>query len=328
MMKNKAIKKLNEELMYEIPDIKNKIKAQLFNSSIKSKKQIWKPVFVMIISLCLIFTCVFVPSVIKTNINNEFHITLSINPRVEIITDKNGIVTEQIALNEDGVKLLFKENLLGLSIKNATEKIIYLAETYGYLTSGKQINIFVDDGKNNVLQQKSNEIINFVDNYSTQIGLKNVVVSQIDINQINLWLQSYSKSTLDNFELTLNNEFFAKLLTCLDSKIKTYNLFSQELLNFDWATATDEAIKYNIEKIKVFGARNNFDLLDYDFDNIDNDENIFELVEELCNELKEKATDLAEILKDLNTGGDEDEYLDVLQDLIEVAKELINGKND
>ena len=60
------------------------------------------------------------------------YITIDINPSVEIIAEGDQVVSVR-AINEDAAVLLSGEALEGLTVKEATEKIVSLAEELGYL---------------------------------------------------------------------------------------------------------------------------------------------------------------------------------------------------
>jgi hypothetical protein len=63
------------------------------------------------------------------------YVSVDINPSVQFVTNGNDEVVSVTASNEEGEIILLEEaeNLIGLSIEEATEKIVELAIEYGYL---------------------------------------------------------------------------------------------------------------------------------------------------------------------------------------------------
>lgn len=63
--------------------------------------------------------------------------TMSVNPGVEFIVDKDDKVVSVTASNEDGAYILNNfENFTGMSAKDATVKFLELSEQYGFVVSG------------------------------------------------------------------------------------------------------------------------------------------------------------------------------------------------
>lgn len=71
------------------------------------------------------------------------YMTMDINPSVELILE-DGYVTDVKAANDDGEILIAGENIEGLSVEDASKKLVSLAEELGYLTnSNKDVKITV-----------------------------------------------------------------------------------------------------------------------------------------------------------------------------------------
>ncbi len=72
------------------------------------------------------------------------YVALDINPSVELVTDKDGIVTEVRAVNKDAKILLSDMELIGLKVDVAVEKITQDAEATGYIsTSNTDVSITI-----------------------------------------------------------------------------------------------------------------------------------------------------------------------------------------
>ena len=87
-----------------------------------------------IAAICLIM-CLCVPfaACLVEGSENYAYVTIDINPSVELIV-KDGKVVSINAGNEDASILLSGEDLVGLTVEEATGKIVKLAEELGYLT--------------------------------------------------------------------------------------------------------------------------------------------------------------------------------------------------
>ena len=78
------------------------------------------------------------------------YVSMDINPSVELVLDENDNVISYSCENEDALLMLYGENIIGLNIEKASEKIIDLAIEFGYLTEdncGVQVNVASDKSK-------------------------------------------------------------------------------------------------------------------------------------------------------------------------------------
>lgn len=78
------------------------------------------------------------------------YVSMDINPSVELVLDQNDNVISYSCENEDALLMLYGENIIGLNIEKASEKIIDLAIEFGYLTEencGVQVNVASDKSK-------------------------------------------------------------------------------------------------------------------------------------------------------------------------------------
>lgn len=78
------------------------------------------------------------------------YVSMDINPSVELVLDENDNVISYSCENEDALLMLYGENIIGLNIEKASEKIINLAIEFGYLTEdncGVQVNVASDKSK-------------------------------------------------------------------------------------------------------------------------------------------------------------------------------------
>lgn len=78
------------------------------------------------------------------------YVSMDINPSVELVLDQNDNVISYSCENEDALLMLYGENIIGLNVEKASEKIIDLAIEFGYLTEdncGVQVNVASDQSK-------------------------------------------------------------------------------------------------------------------------------------------------------------------------------------
>lgn len=78
------------------------------------------------------------------------YVSMDINPSVELVLDQNDNVISYSCENEDALLMLYGENIIGLNVEKASEKIIDLAIEFGYLTEdncGVQVNVASDTSK-------------------------------------------------------------------------------------------------------------------------------------------------------------------------------------
>lgn len=77
-------------------------------------------------------------------------VTMDINPSINLVLDQNNNVISYSAENEDALIMLYGENIIGLNVEQASQKIIDLAIEFGYLTednSGIQVMVASDNSK-------------------------------------------------------------------------------------------------------------------------------------------------------------------------------------
>lgn len=78
------------------------------------------------------------------------YVSMDINPSVELVLDEDNNVISYSCENEDALLMLYGENIIGLNVDKASEKIIDLAIEFGYLTEdncGVQVNVASDNSK-------------------------------------------------------------------------------------------------------------------------------------------------------------------------------------
>ena len=112
----------------------------------------------LLVSLALVICMVLslASCVVEAPENNDVtptysYIAIDINPSIEIVTDENDIVVTVNACNDDAKVLLNGEEIEGISLEEATEKIVTLAEELGYLNDeNTDINFTVSCDKDEI----------------------------------------------------------------------------------------------------------------------------------------------------------------------------------
>ncbi len=94
-------------------------------------------------------------SVETATVTGYSYLAIDINPTVELVVDGETVITVQ-AGNDDAAVLLSGENFENLSVEEATQKIVELAEELGYLTDEN------DDVKITVTADKE-EVVEFIE---------------------------------------------------------------------------------------------------------------------------------------------------------------------
>lgn len=114
-------------------------------------KKILRATLAVLLVLCMslsIISCDFSDGTKDEASNEEYaYLSIDINPSIELVI-KDGIVESVKACNDDAEILLTDETIEGLSVEEASKKIVELAEAMGYLNDTNQeveISIAADD---------------------------------------------------------------------------------------------------------------------------------------------------------------------------------------
>lgn len=173
--------------------------------------------------------------------------TLSVNPGVEFIVDKNDKVLSVTASNEDGAYILenFSE-FTGMSAQDAALKFIEKSEEYGFVvsgtTDGENVTISVSgDGAQNLYNDVKSKISSKIES----LGLNIADMVEIDDDQLEEIVaqcyQEYSESQIDE----MSDEQLLQLINT--SRQETKNILTE-----------DERIAYYQERAeKIFEAKIN-----------------------------------------------------------------------
>lgn len=154
--------------------------------------------------------------------------TMSVNPGVEFIVDKDDKVVSVTASNEDGAYILNNfENFTGMSAKDAASKFLELSEQYGFVVSGtmdgEKITISVSgDGADELYKDVKKAISSKVSELGMQIA-DMVKIAESDLeDMIEECYQEYTSSEIAD----LSEEKLLEMLKA--SREETKGLFTED----------------------------------------------------------------------------------------------------
>lgn len=154
--------------------------------------------------------------------------TMSVNPGVEFIVDKDDKVVSVTASNEDGAYILNNfENFTGMSAKDAAAKFLELSEQYGFVVSGtmdgEKITISVSgEGADELYKDVKKAISSKVTELGMEID-KMVKIAESDLeDMIEECYQEYTSSEIAN----LSEEKMLEMLKA--SREETKGLFTED----------------------------------------------------------------------------------------------------
>ena len=300
---------------YEIA-IKNGAREKERDNRTSGRK--WKVAAAGIALILVAAISVILPVTLKKDKNSVLQdgyvVTIEVNPGVRFEVNASDVVTAQTGLNEDGVVLLYKENLVGKNIDEATAAVIEKMEAAGLIKGN--VKISVSDRKGKKLENKQNDVIGVIRRVLNDGNIETLILSDKELEDIEDY---YEKHGVSEYEKEIIKQFRKKLLEEINNKI-TYA----------------EKIKALLEKNKNSAAK--LSTLD---------ETVLKEVEEYCNKYKtkwneikddeirefykdltDKIAELEEARDDIEENEDEDDYGDMLEDLFEIVEEELFEEND
>lgn len=185
-MRNKIKDKLINEINSETPDILDNIllncKEREIVMETKTKKSIFMPLTLALASILLVvgFASFQGYKFYKT----DAIIELDVNPSIQLKVNSKRVITEAIALNEDGKKILSDMNLKNSDLNVGVNAIIGSMLKEGYISELKNSILISVNSKNQVesnrLQKElSNEVDKLINAYSIK---PSVVTQKIDLD--------------------------------------------------------------------------------------------------------------------------------------------------
>lgn len=334
-MKNKN--KIINELYEKSPDVRERIRKDVDFSQFEKKNAPaakssngfkWATAVLSVALIAMI--AVLAPIIAKTSkpksYASDYVVFIDVNPSVRLDVSGGDVVTAQKGMNEDGVVLLYQENLVG---KNIDEAATYLIEKMdeAKLIKDKEVRISVADKKTGKrIDEKQSHALKVVDNLFQN---KNKVVSVriLSDNDIDAIEDYYDNNNVGQYEIDMIKEFKESLLRAIDKKIEDIDKLC-EMLNNEGLSESERKVKdlengTNEEKA-IFNAIVHYcAYYKVNYHEVANDE-----IAEFCEDLVEKKKDLQECIDDINNPDGDDSYGEILSDLLEIVKEELFEQED
>lgn len=208
----------------------------------------------------------------KTQVATSY-VSMDINPSVELVLDQNNNVISYKCENEDALLMLYGENIIGLNVEKASQKIIDLAIEFGYLTEdncGVQVNVASDNSKVET---------NILDKIGVVVEKAEGKLSfEVNYNREGSFVLNYELAKLK--EQNPDNEYYQNLTA---GKLEVIN----SALACDWRLTMDEAVKMSVEELLAVVDKAYKQLEDYSTE-------AFETAKVVANSIYEEAVISAE----------------------------------
>lgn len=334
-MKNKN--KIINELYEKSPDVRERIRKDVDFSQFEKKNAPaakssngfkWATAVLSVALIAMI--AVLAPIIAKTSkpksYASDYVVFIDVNPSVRLDVSGKDVVTAQKGMNEDGVVLLYQENLVG---KNIDEAATYLIEKMdeAKLIKDKEVRISVADKKTGKrIDEKQRHALEVVNNLF-QNKSKDVSAMILTDKEIDDIEDYYDNNNVGEYEKQMVEEFKAKLLLAIDKKIGDIDKLC-EMLNNEGLSESERKVKdlengTNEEKA-IFNAIVHYcAYYKVNYHEVANDE-----IAEFCEDLVEKKKDLQECIDDIKNPDGDDSYGEILSDLLEIVKEELFEQED
>lgn len=317
-MNNNIEKNIFDEInKYEIPPMSDKLKYHKITVKEKKYFNFMKFLTYSLVPVMTLILCIFLILPKNKNIVSYSYVTIETNPGIELVVDENNVVISINGLNDDGKLLLDGEEIVGLKIDVATEKVIKLTNELGFTFEGEassdsqEIKISVSSNISNVQKELENQ-------------LKTKVEEQINTLNLDLKLKveesktrQYFEEIVSSYDPTLTKEEIEKL--------------KYEELMIKVNEATTEKAKFISVKLEEYYQ----ELKEYEFkfyykEQISKsiDKGYQELLEgynKILKEFKEKITELKQLEVDTFTNP-ESQYVKTLDEFRAKKEELMGKK--
>lgn len=333
-MKNKN--KIINELYEKSPDVRERIRKDVDFSQFEKKNAPaakssngfkWATAVLSVALIAMI--AVLAPILAKTSkpksYASDYVVFIDVNPSVRLDVSGGDVVTAQKGMNEDGVVLLYQENLVGKNIDEAATYLIEKMDEAGLVKDKGKVRISVADKKTGKrIDEKQRHALEVVNNLF-QNKNKDVSAMILSDNDIDAIEDYYDNNNVGEYEKQMVEEFKAKLLLAIDKKIGRIN----ELLNILKPWEKDERKVKDLEngtneEKAIFNAIVHYcAYYKVNYHEVANDE-----IAEFCEDLVDKRKDLLECIDDIKNSDGDDSYGEILSDLLEIVKEELFEQED
>ncbi len=321
-------RKIKKEVSDAVPDLKGEIKKRAGLDSHKKPAFKWQYALAPIMAVLIIAVAIFVPLYLnnggeggETVVADKYIMSVSVNPSVEFGYDNTNKVTSQKGLNEDGIKLLFKENFIDMYIDDVAGKLIELMNSYGYLTETSEIKVIVVDSNGRAAENQTQNVKAKI--ATTMFQLKLDVSNLVNMTEEELErLEDDIEKNGEEYFNQIKQLYQAEILECIEWKSQIFD----EVI----AIVEPRAVKNSqtvidgefIDTLWEYERTYNLDMDLEELGRVVTEDDMCEILEEL---VEEKA-ELYEIHEAI-TLGYTDDYDDLIEDIIEMVKERVNSNN-
>ena len=328
----KKTDRILKELNKNAPDVKDKVVNAVDWDEIAIKNgapdkardnkfsgRKWKVAAAGIALILVAAISVILPVTLKKDKNSVLQdgyvVTIEVNPGVRFEVNASDVVTAQTGLNEDGVVLLYKENLVGKNIDEATAAVIEKMEAAGLIKGNVKISVS-DKKTGKKLENKQNDVIGVIRRVLNDGNIETLILSDKELDDIEDY---YEKHGVSEYEKEIIEKFHEKLLSEIDIKISgARNILALLEENKNSAAKLSTLDETVLKEVKEYCNKYKIK-----WNEIKDDE-----TREFYDDLTDKIEDLEEARGEIGKNKDEDDYGDMLEDLFEIVEEELFEEND
>lgn len=334
-MKNKN--KIINELYEKSPDVRERIRKDVDFSQFEKKNAPaakssngfkWATAVLSVALIAMI--AVLAPIIAKTSkpksYASDYVVFIDVNPSVRLDVSGGDVVTAQKGMNKDGVVLLYRENLVGKNIDEAATYLIEKMDEAGLVKENGKVRISVADKKTGKrIDEKQRHAVEVVYNLF-QNKSKDVSAMILSDEQIDDIEDNYNKNNVGQYEIDMIKEFKKNLIVAINEKIgKIESLLGmldkeglseseREVGTLNENEKEKEVLKAIEDYCKAYKA--------------DVDDVLDEEINEYYGDLEKNKEKLQKSLKKINENDDDDDYGDILAELLEIVKERLFEQED
>ena len=340
-MKNKN--KIINELYEKSPDVRERIRKDVDFSQFEKKNAPaakssngfkWATAVLSVALIAMI--AVLAPIIAKTSkprktpgvsYASDYVVFIDVNPSVRLDVSGGDVVTAQQGMNKDGMILLYKENLVGKNIDEAATYLIEKMDEAGLVKDKGKVRISVADKKTGKrIDEKQRHAVEVVNNLFKNKN-KDVSAMILSDKEIDAIEEYYENNNVGDYEKQMITEFKDKLIVAINKKIgdidKLCEMLNNAGLSESERKAKDLENGTNEEKA-IFNAIVRYcAYYKVNYHEVANDE-----IAEFYDDLEKNKEKLQKSLKKINENDDDDDYGDILADLLEIVKEELFEQED
>lgn len=309
-------KKLKREMDAKVPDLKEKIMAEAFPETAVRQSRGKSAPFAFrraIYSVCIVvaLAAIIITAALLTPPPGGTTVVVSINPRVEFVLDDDTIVSQK-GLNEDGVTLLLNDNYVGMNINQAVDKLLGRAKSLGFLKDNRTVKLAVNYSNGKRAEKEYRELSALITDFLSA-NLRGASLALLTEDELEDIIDSYDEKLAQVIRTKMNGLDELKDLVT-------------EQISACGVTDRKERIPETVIA-DINGALKDF-LFEFPSEiSLLSEKAKFEDLEELMEEIDDVKEDLADALEEIDEGH-EDDLKDRIEDLFEIAWELMNPDDD